>query len=270
MKTLAGGFAALMGNVLSGSGRAADTASAVARGQWTYEGVTGPEHWSELSPDYAACQFGVRQSPIDLVDASKLIAPGTLVLDYRPVTAKTLQEPSGLRIALDPGCFLEHSGQIYALEEFRFRRPSEHLLSGRALEMEMQFLHRALGGNIAITGVFIRQGAENAAISAILASVSASSQPPESGSVFPLDPARLMPPFANSEDHRAFYSYTGSMTEPPCSEGIRWIVFKTPCEASPEQIRALASLFPRNARPAQPLNTRTLLEYGGQSASVSQ
>lgn len=236
---------------------------------WSYDGVTGPEHWSELSPDYAACHFGVRQSPIDLVDATKISLENTLKVDYRPVTAKSMREHAGLKVVLDPGCQIEYYEQMRPLTEFRFKRPSEHLLSGRALEMELQFMHQSETAEPVCLSVFLRQGAENAGLSAILANL-ADADPDAEAKVFALNPFDLMPQLQQGEEELAFYTYAGSLTTPPCTERMNWIVFKTPAEASPQQIRDFASFFSKNARPVQKLNSRLLLEFDGKSASVAQ
>ncbi len=267
IKALAGGVTAL----LPFRARAQDklAPSEEVQPPWSYEGVTGPEHWSELSPDYAACHFGVKQSPIDLVDATKLSLADTLKVDYRPVTARTVRDHAGLKVVLDPGCQIEYYEQNHPLTEFRFRRPSEHLLSGRALEMEMQFLHQFGTGEPVSLSVFLRQGADNVGLSAILANI-ADTDPEAEAKVFALNPFDLMPQLQQGEEQRAFYTYAGSITSPPCTERVNWIVFKTPAEASPQQIRDFASLFSKNARPAQNLNSRLLLEYDGKSASLAQ
>jgi carbonic anhydrase len=244
-----------------------ESANAVQR-SWSYEGVTGPEHWSELSPDYASCQFGVAQSPIDLVDSIKLSSPNTLVLDYRPVTAHVALDSLNLKVVLDPGCQITLYEQSYVLEGFRFCRPSEHLLSGRALEMELQFMHRARNGDLTMVAVFVRQGATNKALDTILANLPVKSAGTDAATVFPLNPLDVLPQMKDKPELRSFYNYAGSLSSPPCTEGIRWVGFKNPVEASPKQIRDFAAHFPRNARPVNKINARILLEYGGESASV--
>jgi carbonic anhydrase len=228
---------------------------------WSFEGVTGPDHWSELSPDYALCQFGIEQSPVDLVDAAKVGPAQALVLDYRPVSARVVPAGWTLQVAFDPGCSIAINGRRYALEHFLFRRPSEHLLSGRALEMELQLVHRAEGGAIAIVGVFVRQGKKHEALERIIAGTPADAA--QKPALVPMNPLDLLPvPQSQLEEVRAYYRYMGSLTTPPCTEGVNWTVFKTPIEASPKQIRDLATLFPANARPANKINRRFLLEYG--------
>lgn len=268
IKAMGGGFAAF--RPLRALAQE-NTAPAVEEVQplWSYEGVTAPEHWSELSPDYAACQFGLRQSPIDIVDATKISLPDTLTLDYRPVTARIVRDYAGIKVVLDAGCQIEYYAQVRPLTEFRFRRPSEHLLSGRALEMEMQFLHRSDENDAVMLSVFLRQGAESAGLATILATLAEANQGPE-GKVFALNPFDLMPQLQQAEEQRGFYTYAGSLTTPPCTERINWIVLKTPSEASPQQIREFASHFSKNARPAQKLNSRLLLEFDGKSASAAK
>jgi carbonic anhydrase len=228
---------------------------------WSFEGVTGPDHWSELSPDNALCQFGIEQSPVDLVDAAKVGPARALLLDYRPVTARVVSADWTLQVVLDPGCSIAINGRRYALEHILFRRPSEHLLSGRALEMELQLVHRAEGGAIAIVAVFVRQGKKNEILERIIAGTPTDAA--QKLPLVPINPLDLLPvPPLQSEEARAFYRYMGSLTTPPCTEGVNWTVLKTPIEASPKQIRELATLFPVNARPANKINRRFLLEYG--------
>lgn len=228
---------------------------------WSFEGVTGPEHWTELSPDYAPCQFGVEQSPIDLVDASKMSDVDGLTLDYRPITAHLASKGWTVQIEFDSGCAIEIAERRYALEHAYLRRPSEHLLSGRALEMELQLVHRADDGALALIGVFVRQGKKNESLETVLAHVPG--KPSEKAPAFAMNPLDFLPLPAGDPQRRPFYRYVGSITMPPCTEGIIWTVFKTPVEASAKQIRDLAELFPRNARPANKLNRNPLFEYDG-------
>ncbi len=262
LKAAAGAAAsALPGlSVLSSMSAAAQT-SEEAPARWTFDGVTGPEHWSELSPDYALCQFGVEQSPIDLVDATQVPSARGLDLDYRPITARASSRSWTLQIGFDPGCEIEIGGVRYALGEAYVRQPSEHLLSGRALEMELQLVHRSKTGATAISGVFIRQGREHEALKMLIEHLPAKGA--DKGTLFPIDPTDFLPALPEGKSSRAFYRYEGSMTMPPCTEGVVWTVFKTPIEASPKQIRDLATLFPPNARPANKLNQRQLFEFGG-------
>lgn len=269
LQAILAGISVFGANLIARNSHAAQQADEVLQPSWSYEGVTGPEHWSELSPDYASCQFGAAQSPIDLIDAVKTAGTEILALDYRPATARVDRDDFNIRVELDPGCQITLFQRVYALDSFRFCRPSEHLLSGRALEMELQFLHRSENDAIAMTAFFLRQGAANEALEVILANLPEAQGDPAEAPVFPLNPIDLVPKFKEDAARRSFYFYPGSMTAPPCQEGVRWVVFKMPAEASPQQIRKLASLFPKNARPPSAINARSLLEYEGTSASVA-
>lgn len=230
---------------------------------WSFTGLTGPEHWSELSPDYGVCKFGSEQSPIDLIDAVKVASPHALKLNYKPVVAQAVHEGWTLRLLLDKGCEKVVNGAVFKLDSVIVRHPSEHLLSGRALEMELQLVHSRAEGSGAISAVFVRQGKRSEALDRVLASLPAASA--EKGAGFSLNPAELLPAMPEDEEMRPFYRYMGSLTTPPCKEGVIWTVFKTPIEASPKQIRELSALFPANARPARRINRRYLLEYGAEA-----
>ncbi len=228
---------------------------------WNFDSVTGPEHWSELSPDYALCQFGMEQSPVDLVDALKVSGSEALKIDYRPLTAHVVRAGWTLEIAFEPGCEIAINNLVFPLQKVVLRHPSEHLLSGRALEMELQLVHKAGNGTLAHLAVFVRQGRKNDALETMLTNLP--DEKSEQGGVFALNPADLLPPPPEEGKPRAFYRYMGSTTVPPCTEGVVWTIFKTPVEASARQIRQIASIFPANARPANTVNRRFLLEYSG-------
>ena len=259
LKTMLTGIASFSGAISLppwGSSRAEDT---IATPAWTFDGVTGPEHWSELSPDYSVCEFGVEQSPVDLVDAKKMSAADSLTFDYRPVTAHIRRQAWTVEIVFEQNCAITIDGTRYRLEHAHFRHPSEHLLSGRALEMEIQFTHRAENGAAAMVSVFIRQGKKHEILDDILAGIPASAL--QKSPVMAIDPSELLPKPLESQAYQAFYRYKGSLTFPPCTEGIIWNVFKSPVEASAKQIRALAAIFSANARPVSKINQRILLEF---------
>lgn len=228
---------------------------------WSFEGVTGPKHWSELSPDYAACQFGTEQSPIDLIDATKLTGPGALLIDYRPVTASVIRKSWTVEIAFDGKCAILISGKPYLLQHLQIRQPSEHLLSGRALEMELQLTHRAEDGSLAVTSIFVRQGKKNEPLHKVLEHTPQAGK--DTGPSLAINPSDLLPPIPADAIQRPYYRYEGSLTVPPCTQGVIWIVFKQPIEALAKQIRGFAGFFPPNARPVSQIDKRILFEYDG-------
>ena len=219
---------------------------------WSYNGAEGPEHWGELSADFRSCQLGVEQTPIDLNGGVKAQFDKPFQLDYKAVAGQIVNNGHTIQINTEKGCSCSIEGTAYELAQFHFHHPSEHLLSGKALQMEAHFVHKSQSGAIAVIGVFIREGAPNALLAPVF-----DGMPKKEGdthALAALDPAGL---FANA---RGYYRYMGSLTTPPCSEGLTWTVFKDPVEASKEQIGKFAALFPNNARPVQKRNHRFLLD----------
>ncbi len=219
---------------------------------WGYEGEAGPEHWGGLSADFKVCELGVEQTPIDIRGATRAELTG-VAPSFQPMPLKILNNGHTIQANCAPGSRTVINGQPFDLLQFHFHHPSEHLLSGKAFDLELHFVHRSEKGQLAVLGIFITPGAENAALAPIWAAM-----PKEAGEEqamgTTITPADLLPA------DRGFFRYQGSLTTPPCSEGVLWTVFKSPIEASPAQIRQFAELFPVNARPAMPLNQRFLLE----------
>ncbi len=219
---------------------------------WGYEGESGPEHWGGLSADFKVCELGVEQTPIDIKGATRAELAGVSP-SFQPMPLKILNNGHTIQANCAPGSRTVINGQPFDLLQFHFHHPSEHLLSGKAFDLELHFVHRSEKGQLAVLGIFIAPGAENAALAPIWAAM-----PKEAGEEqamgTTITPADLLPA------DRGFFRYQGSLTTPPCSEGVLWTVFKNPIEASPAQIRQFAELFPANARPAMPLHQRFLLE----------
>ena len=223
------------------------------RSHWSYEGEGGPAKWGELSADFKTCALGTEQTPIDLRDAIKARV-GPPIIGYRKMPMTILNNGHTIQVNTPSGCELELSGTLYSLVQFHFHHPSEHLLAGKAQAMELHLVHKSATGSLAVVGVFIEPGGENRGLAPIWAAMPVNETPARLVDGVTIDPASLLP------KARGYYRYMGSLTTPPCSEGLTWTVFRTPIEASPEQIRQFATLFPHNARPVQSLNRRFLLE----------
>jgi len=219
---------------------------------WNYEAETGPANWGELSAEFRVCEFGFEQAPIDLKGAVRAQLTG-VEPDFRTMPLKIVNNGHTIQVNCEPGSQSRIEGEIFELLQFHFHHPSEHLLSGRAFEMEMHFVHKSAAGKLAVLGVFVQKGAEKGSLEPIWASM-----PMKAGSVQEIetriDPAALLP------TSRSIFRYQGSLTTPPCSEGVLWTLFQQPIEMSEAQIRKFAGLFPVNARPAMPLNRRFLLQ----------
>lgn len=229
--------------------------NAVASGgpAWSYGGKTGPEAWGSLDDGYQACSVGTTQSPIDLTAAIPAEIPAA-DLDWTDLTGPVVNNGHTIQVNASAGSSLSLAGTRYDLLQFHFHHPSEHLIDGEALAMEVHFVHKSAAGNLAVVGVLFREGAENAALAPIWATMPRQAS---EGPQVTVSPAAFLPA------DRSQFRYAGSLTTPPCSEIVTWIAYKTPIEASRAQIEAFATLFPMNARPAQPLHRRFLLLGGG-------
>ena len=223
-----------------------------AGAHWTYEGEAGPENWGDLSADFKVCSLGVEQAPIDLKDTI-CAEIGFVEPSFQTMPLEIINNGHTIQVNCAPGSRTVITDQPFDLVQFHFHHPSEHLLSGRPFEMELHFVHRSAEGRLAVLAVFVRQGRENAALAPIWTAMPREKGEPQQVGTM-VDAAALLPV------DRRYFRYRGSLTTPPCSEGVLWTVFRDPIEASQEQIRQFAELFPVNARPARPLNGRFLLE----------
>ena len=225
---------------------------AAAHPHWSYGGNGGPEHWGELQPDFKVCQLGLEQTPIDLSGGMKSDL-GAVSLDYKPLPLRIVNNGHTIQVNAESGCSCSIAGAKYDLLQFHFHHPSEHLLAGKPFDLECHFVHKSSAGALAVVGVFIRPGAKNAALAPLFDAMPAK-EGPEVKAAGAIDPAALLPKSGG------YFRYMGSLTTPPCSEGLTWTVFREPIEASPDQIKQFASLFSNNARPVQKRNRRFLIE----------
>jgi carbonic anhydrase len=222
---------------------------------WRYSGDRAPQYWAALDPAYALCGSGRAQSPVNLAGAQH--APvSALTFAYRQAGFRLLD--TGRTLEADP---LEPAGGItlgrtsYRLTEFHFHAPSEHRVAGRRFKMELQLVHRSDGGRVVVLAAFIREGRENETLSRLLREplpLPGTSDGSSQSELVDLNPIGLLPL------DRSTYRYTGSLTTPPCTEGVRWIVFRQPIELSREQILAFVHRYDGINRPLQPLNGRII------------
>lgn len=226
--------------------------AAHAKPHWSYEGETGPEHWGELSADFKSCQLGLEQTPIDLTSGVSAEVEGAS-FDYAPLPLRIVNNGHTIQVNADPGCSCTIGGARYELLQFHFHHPSEHLLDGNAFDLEAHFVHKSAAGALAVVGVFFKPGAHNFDLAPIFDQMP-KSEGPEIQAQGKFDPKAFFP------KSRDFFRYVGSLTTPPCSEGLLWTVFREPVEASPQQIRQFAALFGNNARPVQKRHSRFLLD----------
>jgi carbonic anhydrase len=236
-----------------------DRAAAVGLPDWGYGGAAGPSHWGQLSSAYKTCSLGKRQSPIDLA-AAHIDHSADLTLHWQKLSATVrndghalqVEAPAGLGSATkDNGSFLELSGRRYAFQQLHFHHPSEHALAGKHWPLEAHFVHQAITGTeLVVIAVLFRPGRASDVLQQIVDLAPAKQGAASSRTM--LDLSRFLP------DSAVTYRYAGSLTTPPCSEIVNWVVFRDPIEAGIGQLDRFAHLFPRNARPLQPLANRSV------------
>lgn len=219
---------------------------------WSYQGEAGPDHWGELNADYAACAAGVTQSPIDLVAVSGEDLPD-IVFNYGESHLNILNNGHTVQVNYDEGSSIMVNGVQYNLLQFHFHTGSEHTIDGKQYPLELHLVHRNAEGGLAVVGVMATEGTENPAFADILAHAPAEETAAAVVESVMVAAESLLPA------ERLYYAYEGSLTTPPCSEGVKWHVLTTPIEMSAAQIETLAGILHGNFRPVQPLHDRTLV-----------
>jgi carbonic anhydrase len=238
-----------------------EAAHAGAAHHWGYADAAGPEHWCDLDPANRGCADGKEQSPIDIVPASAVAEhSASLALHDAPSDFGVANNGHTVQATLRPGsgtCNLTLDGVGYDLQQFHVHTPSEHEIDGKHSPLELHFVHKAADGSLAVVGVMVERGAANAELEKVwkLAPPHAA----EGGVAAAVDIAKILP--ATHVNFR----YAGSLTTPPCSEKVQWIVMETPITMSAEQIARIQALFVApefphgNARPVQPLGQRKVV-----------
>jgi carbonic anhydrase len=219
---------------------------------WSYEGPTGPHAWARLSPEYAKCGSGERQSPIDIREGMK-VDLDPVIFDYRPSNFKVVDNGHTIQANV-AGCnAMRVMGRRFRLVQFHFHRPSEEAIDGRQFEMVVHLVHKDGEGRLAVVAVLVEGGARQPAIQAVLNNLPLE-KGEETNAATQLDLTQLLP------ENRRYFTYMGSLTTPPCSEDVLWIVMKQPVQASNDQLALFERMYPMNARPIQSSSGRTIKE----------
>ncbi len=217
---------------------------------WSYGKHGGPAEWGELDQAFASCQLGKVQSPVDIRDAKAADLPA-IKFDYKPVPLRVIDNGHTIQVNYPPGSSIDVGGARYELVQFHFHRPSEEKVDGKAHEMVAHLVHKGADGKLAVVAVLLDKGQDNPTIHAIWTHLPKQKEKEVSVPVT-IDAAALLP------GDKGYYSFEGSLTTPPCSEGVRWLVLKTPVTLAAGEITAFAKIYPMNARPTQPLNGRAI------------
>ena len=220
---------------------------------WGYSGEGGPGHWSELSDDFVACGEGKNQSPINILN--KDVVPAKMApipINYPGKTTSILNNGHTLQVNVEPGNSVQIEGETYHLLQFHFHTPSEHEIDGERFPLEIHFVHKNDKGEIAVLGGVYREGKESERLSTIV-----DKAPKKAGESAPFVVA--FQDYATFDELTDFYHYSGSLTTPPCTEGLRWYVYPLVATISRDQIAEYIKMIGYDARGVQPLNARRVL-----------
>ena len=215
---------------------------------WDYQGSEGPDHWGQLHPDWTVCAEGQEQSPIALPGGEAISADERLVFDYQATTGELSGKTHTVQVDMESGSRLVLGDQAFSLKQFHFHTPSEHWWSDAADVGELHIVHVADSGRVAVLGIALRPDAPQAFPESFWNWLQAA----ETGEVLTLDPTDLVPRKGQ------FLGYRGSLTTPPCTEGVRWLLASEPMAVGAVEQRWLEQRMGQNARPVQPLGDRTV------------
>ncbi|SEK95102.1 carbonic anhydrase [Roseateles sp. YR242] len=219
---------------------------------WSYTGDNAPDRWGQLHPDWRQCAIGTRQSPIDIRDTIR-VDQEAIRFDYHPSRFSVLDTGHTIQVNVAPGNTIEIMGRRFELQQFHFHRPSEERINGRQYDMVAHLEHKDADGRMATIAVLLERGQDQALIQTVWNYL-----PLERGDNYEapvtIDLSQLLP------KDRAYFTYMGSMTTPPCAEGVLWMVLRQPVQVSSQQISIFSRLYPMNARPLQAASGRLIKE----------
>lgn len=228
-------------------------AAAQTTAPWAYEGRTGPMVWGNLDPSYKACSKGHLQSPIDIRHAhlDKALQP----IEFHYIAGPVMLRNDGhtIEAQVDPGSYILANGVRYDLVSFDFHRPSEHAVKGKLTDIEVHLLHRGADGKMAVLAVLMQEdvGKPNATFALLADHLPVKAGASEKVTDM-VSPAGFLPA------DRGYWTYQGSLTTPPCTEGVTWFVFEQQMTLSRTQLRSFSAIFKMNSRPTQELNRRPI------------
>jgi carbonic anhydrase len=225
---------------------------AAEKAHWTYSGEGGPEHWATLTPEFSACN-GKNQSPINLTEFIEAELP-PIEFSYQAGANAILNNGHTVQVDYAAGSSISVDGIQFVLQQFHFHAPSENRINGKSYPLEAHLVHADGNGNLTVVALMFEEGKENKVL-AKLWPLMPNSEGKQNALPDPLDVSNLLP------SDRDYYRFNGSLTTPPCTEGVRWLVLKTPVSVSREQVAAFSKVMHHpNNRPIQPVNARLVLK----------
>jgi carbonic anhydrase len=219
---------------------------------WDYGTLHGPSHWGELAPEFAPCKEGHHQSPIDIRHPHMSDLP-PIEFHYQPSALDIIDNGHTIMINYAPGSFMLVGGKKYVLKQFHFHRPSEEKINGKSYAMSVHLVHADEAGKLVVVAVLFQKGEDNPLVHELWKDLPHQREKEEFLNNVRIDADGLLP-----ADH-SYYTFSGSLTTPPCSEDVTWFVLKHPLSVSTAEIRQFAKLYRNDARPTQPLYGRVVL-----------
>jgi len=226
-------------------------ASASGDVHWSYGGHGGPAEWAALNPEFATCKLGTHQSPIDIRGAKTADLPA-IAFNYQPAPLAIIDNGHTIQVNYAPGSWIDVGGARYELVQFHFHKPSEEKIDGKPHAMVAHLVHKNAEGKLAVVAVLLDGGGASATIDAIWKNLPAEKEKAVAVPGVSVDASTLLP------KDRAYYTFQGSLTTPPCSEDVTWFVLKSPMKIADGEIAQFAKIYPMNARPTQPTNGRPI------------
>ena len=220
---------------------------------WSYSGATGPEKWSTLEHDFGSCALGKTQSPIDIRDAEVRKADLPAIdFAYKLSPLRIIDNGHTVQVNYAPGSFITVAGRRYDLVQFHFHKPSEEKINEKSYDMVAHLVHADSEGKLAVVAVLLASGKANPLIDMLWSHFPTQKNQETLVDSAKINVADLLP------DNRAYYTFAGSLTTPPCTEGVTWFVLQRPASVSTSQVVRFGAAYPMNARPVQPLNGRMI------------
>ena len=220
------------------------------KSHWGYTGEGEPNVWGMLSPQFERCSKGQNQSPINITRSINAdLQP--IGFDYATRTTEIWNNGHTIQANYSAGSNITLEGNNFELKQFHFHASSEHQINGKYFPLEVHLVHANAQGNLAVVGIMFEIGAQNTTLDQIIQKMPQYAN--EKQALTSINATALLP------ESKSYYRYNGSLTTPPCSEGVRWVVMKNPITASQSQMDAFSKVMHKNNRPIQPLNARPIL-----------
>jgi len=220
---------------------------------WSYSGATGADKWGTLGKEFATCGIGQRQSPIDIRRTVRADLP-PIRFAYKPVPLSIVDNGHSIKVDTPGAGSISVEGESYDLVQFHFHKPSEEKINGKAYDMVVHLVHQSKAGKLAVIAVMMEAGKEQSLIRTLWTHLPLEQNTPVTRPEVKIDPTQLLP------EKRNYYTFLGSLTTPPCTEGVLWLVLKTPMQVSKEQLAGFGTIYKSNVRPVQPVNNRLIKE----------